>query len=190
MSKTKLWDVSGLTFKIIFCNPLILHIIRHYNQKGLSGLSKAMQLLKIWKDKNSGFLTSRSVVLLLYYPTLHSTALHCTILHHPTLFAILNSLLCTITFYTTVHCTELYNIAILNKYTRMNINLWSSRFNPQQESLNFPNLQLSPVPVLELILTLSLSQISHDSCNGLCNLMTFHVAKALLFPNFLDCVGW
>lgn len=71
MSKTKLWDVSGLTFKIIFSNPLILHIIRHYSQKGLSGLSKAMQLLKTQKDKNSGFLTSRSVVLSLYYPTLY-----------------------------------------------------------------------------------------------------------------------
>lgn len=33
MSKTKLWDVSELTFKIIFSNPLILHATGTCSQK-------------------------------------------------------------------------------------------------------------------------------------------------------------
>lgn len=33
MSKTKLWDVSELTFKIIFSNPLILHTKGKCSQK-------------------------------------------------------------------------------------------------------------------------------------------------------------
>lgn len=45
MSKTKLWDVSELTFKIIFSNPLILHVIGKCSQKELSDLSKAVQLI-------------------------------------------------------------------------------------------------------------------------------------------------
>lgn len=45
MSKTKLWDVSELTFMIIFSNLLILHATGKCSQKWLSDLSKAVQLI-------------------------------------------------------------------------------------------------------------------------------------------------
>lgn len=45
MSKTKLWDVSELTFMIIFSNPLVLYATGKCSQKRLSDLSKAVQLI-------------------------------------------------------------------------------------------------------------------------------------------------
>lgn len=112
MSKTKLWDVSGLTFNIIFSNPLILHVTRNYSQKRLSDLSKAIQLLmaqKRWQLRCPDFQPSGSF-----------TTLHYSILHQTTLCHKQNTALSyTVLPYTTLHYTTPYYIALLRNYTTL-----------------------------------------------------------------------
>lgn len=81
MSKTKLWDVSELTFKIIFSNLPILHVIRNYSQKGLNDLAKAIQLLMAQKRGELKFLDFQ---LSGSFTTLHYSLLQQTTLQHTT----------------------------------------------------------------------------------------------------------
>lgn len=74
MSKTKLWDVSELTFKIIFSNPLILHTKGKCSQKRLSDLSKAIQLI----NGTERMRIQLSLLLAQKIFFLHYTRLHCS----------------------------------------------------------------------------------------------------------------
>lgn len=91
MSKTKLWDVSGLTFKIIFSNPLILHVTINYSQKELSWFIQGHTTI----NGTERMITQVSWLLAtLYYTssyttpyntTKHCPMLHCATLPYPTL---------------------------------------------------------------------------------------------------------
>lgn len=121
MSKTKLWDVSVLTFKIYFSNPLILHVTEKGSQNELSELFKAIQLthgterMRSWVSWWLALWFFHCIILRCPAASCtisHSTTKHCTVPHHTTLilYSIQKTALCC---YTLQYSTNLYYYFLL-----------------------------------------------------------------------------
>lgn len=128
----------------------------------------------------------------LLYPTLYYTTGECIIPQSTTLQQITS---CTTLYYTISHrillcycalfCTIIYHST---QYTTLNYTTLYFKELPEwiltsdllglihKNPLRSPTCKFSPAPVLEMILTLSLSHMSRDSCSELWDSITFHVA--------------
>ena len=121
MSNTKLWDVSELTFKIIFSNLPILHATRNYSQKGLSDLSKGHTAIN-GTEKMRTQVSWLLAQWFFHYIALQSTTTNYATAHDNSRTLLCTTLCCSTLQYTTLpyhtslcctilSCNKLYHTA-------------------------------------------------------------------------------